>query len=222
MLDKIVYVFAEKQQTHGQYWIGIHSDQGITCQTPKDAARQLRELRKNGYEIVDTLVPLDGLVYKARKYRDLDDKDRACLASWEKEWEHLDNYPGLFPEELDELNKFKQRGIKTGALWVSDVAFYPPGELDNLIREMGEPFAPCTTYCLAANSEPMVAGRIDLTQYITLLGYFVEVLSLSNSTEVKAKRFSKLGRPLNKKELEAILANGIRIRQYEKDKNSRY
>ena len=211
MDDKVAYVFAEKKPIFGVNWIGICSEQGIYAQNPEGAARQLRKLRKEGYKIIDVDVPLGGLVYRAYNYRDIDESDRKILNHWDKEWEHRENYPGLFRKELDILKRLKKSRIEEGALWVSDVSFYPKGELDTLIYEMGEHFAHRTTYFLAADSEPRLVGRIDLGQYITLIRYFAEHLSLRNSSEEYAKKITSLGRPLDERELEQIIESGIRV-----------
>lgn len=211
MSNKIAYVFVEKKPTMGINWIGIYSDKEIHAKNPEEAARELRKLRNEGYEIIDVDVPLDGLVYAAYKYRDIDNSDRKRLAHWDGEWEHRENYPGLFREELEILNRLKKSGVKKGVLWVSDVIFYPREKLDNLIYEMGKSFAPRTTYFLATDSEPRLVGRIDLSQYITLIKYFTEQLSLNNSSEEHAKKVTSLGRPLYERELEQIVANGVDV-----------
>jgi len=213
MDKKVAYVFAEKKQVYGVYFIVV-SCEGIIA-TPVDhpnhAARTIQGLRRQGYEIIDSGVPIEQLVFRtdAYKYRQLDDKDKRILFLYEREWEHIANHPGISRNEYARLLRLKRNEATEGVLWYFDADVDPTGSLATLRREMGESFAPSSGYSLAVDSQRTYVGRTGMDQFTGVLRYFAEILSFRNSTRVA--EFDSSGRPLNDKELEYLVNEGIAV-----------
>ncbi len=209
MADKVAYVFAENAGCGGS-WFCIYIGGAVIADSLQETARTVRNLRKSGYTILDSNVPIGG------RYRELNVKERGLLAMFDAKLAIWERHPGLSLEEVEMLEHLRKKGIKRGEIWVDDVELYPPEMQESAARLTGGMEdalypPPQTGYYLHADGNPYVVGRNRIQKFSEDLKYFDSAISLRNASPEEARGFSAAGRPFTGEELAQLIREGLEI-----------